>query len=727
MFAAHGVPTIELRMGSLLTQAGSSPATFTVANLDADEAFLGIRLTALLTDDDAAADRIRRFCLPEPGASGFLLDASPRGLADDEPGLRGLVERAIKRAEATAQARKRAEEEEARPSFSLAWKRLFQSEEALPSPPPTIETGAETPTGRNPWLARLAEAEARHGDALQAIRRDAAEERARLEQQIAAAGKSQALTQERLDELEASLAQWSSRLDAARAETDAARAEAGDRAARETALETQLESARVESETLTDQLRRAQEARDLAFSDRARDESLRAEAALRESALRESIRDLESQLERLGKDRSRETIDNAAVLRELTVGRDTIAARLDEVQRELADEKDKARARLAEVEGAHQIALKSAEARLVETREAIEASRESERAAHAKSSLEAEAQRRGLEERMAELTRTLAQEKDEASRALIRLNEGEGANRIALQAAEARLSEARQEMAALKAAAALSTDTWMARLRSAEQASEAMTAALAARASEQAAFEKVARDSEAHRSVLEERIAELKEARDRVEAREATLLVRVSEVERSLSRLQDERDAALHRATELEGRQAKGRAPVDAQTPRGTQKEKRPSRMARVPDRDTEPKGAWATQRPAWEERAGESTDAAAPTASETTGSSAPGEGPSPVNPRPRKRETPAWVRTATAETANEAAAGAATARPLSLEDLQTVWSPAGADSAPTRAATPFPSFNPEYERETPAGNGAEPRPRGWLQGLTRRIRPGGT
>ena len=97
--AASGVPTIELCLGSLraLARPGLSPAMFTIVDLDAEAAFAGARLTALLTSDPSRAARVGRLCLPGAEAQDYVFDAGPRGLTHDEPALASLVERVMAR------------------------------------------------------------------------------------------------------------------------------------------------------------------------------------------------------------------------------------------------------------------------------------------------------------------------------------------------------------------------------------------------------------------------------------------------------------------------------------------------------------------------------------------------------------------------------------------------------------------------------------------------------
>jgi len=94
---ANGIPCVELCLGSLyaLVRWSPFPATFTIVDLDAEEAFAGARLAALLTNDPALAARVRELCLPAAGAQEYIFDALPRSLGHDEPALESLVERVV--------------------------------------------------------------------------------------------------------------------------------------------------------------------------------------------------------------------------------------------------------------------------------------------------------------------------------------------------------------------------------------------------------------------------------------------------------------------------------------------------------------------------------------------------------------------------------------------------------------------------------------------------------
>jgi len=163
-FAAGGVPTVELCLGGLfpLARRGSSAATFTIVSLDDEPAFEGVQLTALLTNDAELAQRVRDLCLAGPQGEDCIIDARPRGLVDDEAALLTLVDRAIARDE-------REHVPVPKRGVSLVWKRVFQSGSSEPSPTPD-PVRVPAPRGKNPWLARLAEIEGEHLQALDRAR-----------------------------------------------------------------------------------------------------------------------------------------------------------------------------------------------------------------------------------------------------------------------------------------------------------------------------------------------------------------------------------------------------------------------------------------------------------------------------------------------------------------------------------------------------------------------------
>lgn len=169
-FASAGIPSVELCLGSLfeLARRGPSSATVTIVSLDHEPAFAGVRLTALLTDDPALARRVKHFCLAEAGGRSAVLDATPRGLAEDEPALATILERAFARDEED-----RSEGPPRKASgrigvISHVWKRIFRSQPEItqtPGIPPV-----PLPPGKNSWLARTAALEEEHEAAIGRLR-----------------------------------------------------------------------------------------------------------------------------------------------------------------------------------------------------------------------------------------------------------------------------------------------------------------------------------------------------------------------------------------------------------------------------------------------------------------------------------------------------------------------------------------------------------------------------
>ena len=269
--AASGVPTIELCLGSLqaLGHWGPSPSMFTIVDLDAEAAFSGARVAALLTGDRVRAARVQKLCLPEPGAQDYVFDAWPRGLAHDEPALASLVERA------TSQA----------------------GDQLLTAP-------AGVPAAQ--WKGPVAVAE----DRWRSLQSQLDEQRSLVEEwqrrfqtaegeAASRAGRHSALlseAQKALEEKQRSIDQWEARFREAESETERdlaslTSARAGlDR--RKDEVETALASIRAESEALAQKLRRAERERDLAVADAARrDESER----LIRSELRQRVEQFEKE------------------------------------------------------------------------------------------------------------------------------------------------------------------------------------------------------------------------------------------------------------------------------------------------------------------------------------------------------------------------------------------------------------------------------------------------
>ncbi len=281
--AAAGVPTIELCMGSFaaLVRWDPSPATFTIVDLDAEEAFSGAHLTALLTSDRALAARIQELCLPGPEERDYVFDAWPRGLAHDEPALMSMVEDAIGHGD-------KPPAEGANPALTLPWTRRFQSVESLAA----VE--------EDRWSTRLAEAEARHTEAIRAAVQNASSLQSRLEQQLSLADEWQrrsraaerdaaaqaerdsallSVSQKKLDRQQGIIDQWEARFHEAEAEAskDAsilsnARAEL---LRHKSESEGALASMQAQREALAQKLLRTERERDLAAAAARRDDSER--------------------------------------------------------------------------------------------------------------------------------------------------------------------------------------------------------------------------------------------------------------------------------------------------------------------------------------------------------------------------------------------------------------------------------------------------------------------
>ncbi len=170
---ARGIPTVELCLGGLfeLARRGQGAATVTIVSLDHEPAFEGAKLTALFTRDSALAQRVKLFCLAGAGANDGILDATPRGLAEDEQALQIILERAFARDEAewTETRRTGAKTPVRGAVISHVWKRLFRSEPGEPAamdPERPEPFPAPPPRGKSSWLARLAELEEKHKVAL---------------------------------------------------------------------------------------------------------------------------------------------------------------------------------------------------------------------------------------------------------------------------------------------------------------------------------------------------------------------------------------------------------------------------------------------------------------------------------------------------------------------------------------------------------------------------------
>jgi hypothetical protein len=248
-FGVRGIPTVELCVGGLfqLARRGPSAATFTVVSLDDEPAFEGAGLAALLTNDSGMAQRVRDLFLSGQGSiegtSDCLFDATPRGLADDEPALLALIERAIARETADWAAAKSAPDKAAGSVFSLVWNRIFQSEaaEAAPAVPQEPDPIPAAPRGKNPWLARLAEMEREHREAIGALT------------ETIDSARCQGL--ERYEQAQAELGEWKGRFEKAEGEAASVALELGERIS---LLEGEQAALRTERDAALDQARQAE-------------------------------------------------------------------------------------------------------------------------------------------------------------------------------------------------------------------------------------------------------------------------------------------------------------------------------------------------------------------------------------------------------------------------------------------------------------------------------------
>ena len=367
-FASHKVPLIELCLGSLqpLARGGPSGAALTIVSLDHEPSLRGLNLTGLLTSDDALAARIRRFCLPGPETRDYVLDAAPRGLAEDEAALLGLIERAITPQEPRG--------------LGGSLKRLFQS-----SPGPDASTGAAGPAlpmsaGSATLLARVAEAD----DRLQQAQASLAETEGRLQ---SARGEAVALT-ERLARAQADGESANAQLQIAREDHNRL-AKAGEEAAvssarQEAELVAAFEGARSE---LSERLARAE-------SDLAAAHTRMAEEARAKEELERTL---------VSGDAERATLSGnvARIEEELRAAKARLvseaAAHAAEIEKREADfarmvaDRDDAMSRVREGEDRHRDALQEAGSRLAASQraQAAEVSGLKEALSHARKDLEA--------------------------------------------------------------------------------------------------------------------------------------------------------------------------------------------------------------------------------------------------------------------------------------------------------------------------------------------------
>ena len=543
--AARGIPTMELCIGSLfaLAQWSPFPATFTIVDLEAEEAFAGTRVAALLTGDRALAARVRQLCLPAAEAQDYILDAMPRGLAHDETALAELVEQVI----------------------------------ALDGEKPPSSLRFQPPAAR----AAASQAE-RDSNAL-------------------------AESRKKVDELQRTIDQWEARFDGAEAEAakDAeilSRARA-DLLKHRNESERALAAAHAEKETLAQRLLRTERERDLAVADAARrDESDRgshgelkqrvaqfekaatasADREARQAASEEASRArMQARISRLEADGAAAENARAELLRQKTQAEGDLASMRAEKEilaRKLADldshlgeaRKDAARRAAAQEAALDEQTQRAAQLEKdVATLTAREAARLREwtgsKGSLAERIVGLEKERDGLATRLSALER----DRDQAAADAARREESQGqetaeqrqrAKRLERETAALREREAKltaeletsraalSEQASRLAAAALASKS-AAHLRAGRAADE--TALAEARAVGQAVSDKLA-EAERSEAALRQALDEQKQRADRLEKDGALLkenLARqASELEAVRVSLQSEKAAAVKAA-----------------------------------------------------------------------------------------------------------------------------------------------------------------------------------
>jgi chromosome segregation ATPase len=491
--AESGIPTIELCTGSLfpLARWGKSPALFTIVDLDAEKAFAGAHLAALLTSDRASAVRVQRLCLPGPDAQDYVLNALPRGLAQDEPALAALVERVTAQGGAPSSA--------GTPAFSPGGS----------SRAPAIEDEKR-------WRARLAEIEARQDEALRTAAANAASLHSRLEQQLSLAeewqrrfrqAESEAAsraerdahllseTRKKLEEQRRTIDQWEARFEEAEAEfakdaevVSGARAELS---RQKSEFEQALASIEAERTALAQKLLRAERERDLAVGAAGqRDESERralselrlrveqfekaaaaaADREARQAAAGEASRaHLNAQIARLEAEAAAFAPARADLVEQKAAAEQALASSLAEKQalsrklEELDAELGEALADAAKRAAAQRAALDEASQRATRLEKEIETLNAGEEAR----AREREAARGGLSGRIAALEAEkealgarLSTAESGRERALAEAGRREAAERSAAEAQRARADRLEAEAAALKERAARLTEEW---------------------------------------------------------------------------------------------------------------------------------------------------------------------------------------------------------------------------------------------------------------------------
>ena len=558
---ANGIPTVELCLGSLfaLVRWSPFPAAFTIVDLDAEEAFAGAGLAALLTSDRALFARIRELCLPASGTQDYIFDAMPRALAHDEAALADLVERVIAldgekppsalrfQPAASTEGLKKIEELQRTVD---RWEALFQEAETEAARDAEILSRARADLLKYKTESGLALASA------QAEREALAQKLVRAERErdlaVAAAGRHDESERGSLSALQERVAQF-----------EKAAAAAAEREARLSATE---EASRVALNARISQLET-----DAAGAGRARAELLQqkaeavqalASAQAEKKALALKLADLEAELAearkgaetraaehraaldehaqrtaRLEKDVATLTAREAARLREWGGAKDGLSERITALEAE----RDTLGNKLAAIEKDRDRALSEASRREeTQRREAAENRQRADR-------LEAEAA--ALKEREAKLTEGFSASRAGLSEEMSRLESEAALARkasAALQAERAAdvqaLAQARAELKAVSEKLAEAERTHARVMADAERSREALRAELAAHKED---FEKAgasetgkARTWEAERAQMSERIARLEASAAETQKSQAALeaeKLRAAQLEKELA------------------------------------------------------------------------------------------------------------------------------------------------------------------------------------------------
>lgn len=596
-FEAKGIPTVELCMGGLfqLARRGPPAATFSIVSLDAEPVFEGAQLTAVLTNDAEFARRLRLLCLGDASADGSILDAAPRGLAEDETALRAVLESAIARDE-TEWAAAQSAPAKTGPGrgISLAWKRIFQADSPGPaeSVPPKPDPGPiPPPRGKNSWLTRLADVEQQYRQALDQAKatsesiRTQSIEQARQAQKIIDEGKA------RLDEAEsksaARMEQLQAALEAARRgndEHEKALAARKEREARLTAegrasrlalseriamLEASIFQAEQEGAVLRKETADLQEALETAKGqhealshelEQVAGERRAAIVGARESeeALRSLSRDeLAAAETRLGRAQAKAAEDAARLSESHAQTLARVESRIGELERERNQVKSRLESALAERD--RDIARHEASAAAAEKERLAQISRAQELE---NSRTEALARLARVEEQAAQLTTLGVSSALEREALATRLFQADEAHRDALRSADERTAPTQRELALEKARLIAEVAEWQTRFdraavastREAERVESRHTASVDGLHEESAHLraqaESTAKDHSRELSSVGERTSLLQAEKLVLSAERDAALARMSQSEersREELRLAEERSTAVQR------------------------------------------------------------------------------------------------------------------------------------------------------------------------------------